>query len=301
MFLRPASRRRTILYEAHQLTSSGGTGDLAIGQVACPAHSTAQAAGRLGYDADGLFGAHRGLDARKGRLNEVLAFDAMRDDESVGALEMAWRHVRYPINALGGLRPVEVPRSGLVIGPVADALVILSAALRRHASLRHRPGSFHDLRSARAAQIRRAAGHLPRHPRRAAGRQGLSKYLHHPRPRAVAPAAHHPGRQVQLYRLLMKLARTADHIVTVSEYSLAADIIREPGVDEAAKTNTYQAVDVPAEVQARSDGLRSLPTCRALFELEFREYFLFCGAIEPKKNVSRLGRRLRRRLAPSGP
>jgi hypothetical protein len=27
---------------------------------------------------------------------------------------------------------------------------------------------------------------------------------------------------------------------------------------------------------------------RNLFGLEFREYFLFCGALEPKKNVSRL-------------
>ena len=89
-----------------------------------------------------------------------------------------------------------------------------------------------------------------------------------------------------VYRLLTKLARTADHIVTVSEYS-RQDIIRELGVDEKRVTNTYQAVDVPAEVLARSKD-EIATELHALFGLEFREYFLFCGAIEPKKNVSRL-------------
>ena len=89
-----------------------------------------------------------------------------------------------------------------------------------------------------------------------------------------------------LYRLLTKLARTADHIVTVSEYS-RQDIIRELGVDERRVTNTYQAVDVPAEVLQRSEA-QIATDLRTLFGLEFREYFLFCGAIEPKKNVSRL-------------
>ena len=89
-----------------------------------------------------------------------------------------------------------------------------------------------------------------------------------------------------VYRLLTKLARTADHIVTVSEYS-RQDIIRELGVDEKRVTNTYQAVDVPAEVLARSKD-EIATELHALFGLGFREYFLFCGAIEPKKNVSRL-------------
>ena len=70
-----APRRRTILYEAHLLTSRTGTG------IATYARTLAQAADRLGYDADGLFGVHRGLDPRNGRLNEVLAFDALPEGE----------------------------------------------------------------------------------------------------------------------------------------------------------------------------------------------------------------------------
>ena len=41
------------------------------------------------------------------------------------------------------------------------------------------------------------------------------------------------------YRLLTALARTADHIVTVSEYS-RRDIVEHLGVDERRVTNTYQ-------------------------------------------------------------
>jgi glycosyltransferase involved in cell wall biosynthesis len=88
------------------------------------------------------------------------------------------------------------------------------------------------------------------------------------------------------YRLLTSLARTADHIVTVSEYS-RRDIIEHLGVDERRVTNTYQAVDIPAEVLARSDDEVAGDLAK-LFGLEFGGYFLFCGAIEPKKNMSRM-------------
>jgi glycosyltransferase involved in cell wall biosynthesis len=52
-------------------------------------------------------------------------------------------------------------------------------------------------------------------------------------------------------------------------------------------TNTYQAVDIPAAALARSDDDVASELIR-LFGLEFGGYFLFYGAIEPKKNVSRL-------------
>jgi len=120
------SRRGTSLYEAHNLTLKGGTG------VASYARALAQAAGRLGYDVDGLFGVERGL-ARGGddRLNEVLVSMQSVDDEWLTPLEVAWRNIRYPFNALGGLRPVELPRSGLVVGPMADALSAVSGACSR--------------------------------------------------------------------------------------------------------------------------------------------------------------------------
>ncbi len=88
------------------------------------------------------------------------------------------------------------------------------------------------------------------------------------------------------YRLVKKLARTADHIVTVSENS-RADIISILGADPERVTNTYQAVQVPRKyadkpidvVQREIEGT---------FGLAFRDYFLFWGAIEPKKNIGRI-------------
>lgn len=275
-----APRRRTILYEAHLLTSRTGTG------IATYARTLAQAAGRLGYNADGLFGVHRGLDPRKSRMNEVLAFDAMPEDESVSALEMAWRYVRYPLNALGGLRPVEVPRSGLVIGPGAEALRSyrrLFAATRlfdigqAHFTIY---GQLAQLKFAERPDIFHASHAVP-----LAVKGCPNIYTIHDLVPLRLPHTTLDDKKY-LYHLLIKLARTADHIVTVSEYS-RQDIIRELGVDENRVTNTYQAVDVPAEVLARSEE-EIAAELRALFGLEFREYFLFCGAIEPKKNVSRL-------------
>lgn len=88
------------------------------------------------------------------------------------------------------------------------------------------------------------------------------------------------------FRLARQLARRSDHIVTVSEAS-KRDIVSLLGVPEERVSNTYQAVDIPAryaqrpitDVQAEIEGT---------FGLEYQRYFLFFGAIEPKKNVGRL-------------
>jgi glycosyltransferase involved in cell wall biosynthesis len=88
------------------------------------------------------------------------------------------------------------------------------------------------------------------------------------------------------YRLAHQLGRRADHIVTVSEAS-KRDIVSLLGIPEDKVTNTYQAVDIPAryaqkplsDVKAEIEGT---------FGLGYQRYFLFFGAIEPKKNVGRL-------------
>jgi len=88
------------------------------------------------------------------------------------------------------------------------------------------------------------------------------------------------------FRLARMLARDADHIVTVSDAS-KRDIMSLLGLPEERVTNTYQAVDIPKklrdvpmpQVQAEIDGS---------FGLEAGKYWMFFGAIEPKKNVGRL-------------
>ena len=90
----------------------------------------------------------------------------------------------------------------------------------------------------------------------------------------------------QMFRLLKKIARQADHIVTVSENS-KRDIVELLGVEERRVTNTYEAVHFPDVYRDRSDEQIS-EQLEGSFGLEFREYLLFFGALEPKKNVGRL-------------
>ena len=88
------------------------------------------------------------------------------------------------------------------------------------------------------------------------------------------------------FSLIRRLTKSADHIVTVSEAS-KKDIIDLFGVPEERITNTYQAVDIPPiyRNKAVSDVKSEL---EGTFGLSYKKYFLFCGAIEPKKNVGRL-------------
>lgn len=88
------------------------------------------------------------------------------------------------------------------------------------------------------------------------------------------------------FRLNRMLGRRADHIVTVSESS-KRDIVNLLGVPEERVTNTWQAVDIPRKftdmpMQAVRDEVKGS------FGLTTGQYWLFFGAIEPKKNVGRM-------------
>lgn len=86
--------------------------------------------------------------------------------------------------------------------------------------------------------------------------------------------------------LCREIGRTADRIVTVSEKS-KEDLIEVFGLDESRVSVTYQAVDLPKEVLERSDEQVSR-TVEGVFKLDWRGYFIFFGATEPKKNLARV-------------
>jgi len=87
-------------------------------------------------------------------------------------------------------------------------------------------------------------------------------------------------------RLIRACLTTADHICTVSETS-RRDIVELFGADPDRVTNTYQAVTAPPAI-AGLDGAALADRLRTLFDLKAGGYFLFFGAIEPKKNLGRL-------------
>jgi len=89
------------------------------------------------------------------------------------------------------------------------------------------------------------------------------------------------------YRALCgEIARRADHIAVVSE-TTRQDVIRLLDVPEDRVTNTYQAVSIPQALLDRSHQDVTLEL-EGVFNLGWKDYFLYFGAIEPKKNLGRI-------------
>jgi glycosyltransferase involved in cell wall biosynthesis len=88
------------------------------------------------------------------------------------------------------------------------------------------------------------------------------------------------------FKLIAKIARSADHIVTVSESS-KDDIVRMFGVSPKRITNTYQSVSIPGKYANKPPDVVEREV-EGTFGLTYKQYFLFWGSIEPKKNVGRM-------------
>lgn len=88
------------------------------------------------------------------------------------------------------------------------------------------------------------------------------------------------------YRMLRVLRRSADHFVTVSETS-KKDIVDLLGISEDRVTNTYQSVFVPPRYANKTPDVVQREI-EGTFDLTYKGYMLFFGAIEPKKNIGRL-------------
>lgn len=86
--------------------------------------------------------------------------------------------------------------------------------------------------------------------------------------------------------LCREVVRRADHIAVVSE-ATRRDVIRMLGVSEDRVTNTYQAVNLPAALLARTEA-DVATELEATFQLGWQDYFLHFGAVEPKKNLARI-------------
>lgn len=90
----------------------------------------------------------------------------------------------------------------------------------------------------------------------------------------------------QYFRLVSSIAKRADHIVTVSE-SAKRDIMELLGVPEDRITNTYQSVHIPSKYADKPEDVVQREI-EGTFGLEYKNYYLFWGSIEPKKNIGRL-------------
>ncbi|WP_339913556.1 glycosyltransferase family 1 protein [uncultured Brevundimonas sp.] len=90
----------------------------------------------------------------------------------------------------------------------------------------------------------------------------------------------------QFLATCQQMVRRADHIAVVSE-ATRRDVIQLLGVDEHRITTTWQSVSIPPALRSASD--ESVATeLEGVFNLGWKGYFLYFGAIEPKKNLARI-------------
>lgn len=88
------------------------------------------------------------------------------------------------------------------------------------------------------------------------------------------------------FKLLRKIVKRADHIITVSESS-KQDLINLLRVDPDRVTNTYQAVVIPDKYAKKPAELVQREV-EGTFGIEYKNYYIFWGSIEPKKNIGRI-------------
>ncbi len=87
-------------------------------------------------------------------------------------------------------------------------------------------------------------------------------------------------------KLLQELDKRADHFVTVSECS-KRDLIDLVGIAPERITNTYQSVSIPAKYRDKDEATVAREVEGAA-GVGYKDYYLFWGSIEPKKNIGRM-------------
>lgn len=272
-----------VLMEAYNLSLQGGTG------IATYIANLLRALRANGCSVDGLLHSYASLPQKEAITDEVSFHDLRnaRPSKFVTRVESNWRRgIGVPL----GIRAQQLIRSGMIVDSGAPGLTATKMFDRTYVGRMFMDFSrFHFNRYGVAARVR-IPGRAPHlfHatqmvPLKVVGAANI--YTIHDLVPILLPYSTLDDKRFFL-SAVRHLCKKADHIVTVSEKS-KADIIALTGIEEKRITNTFQAVSIPENLLAVTDD-DIAPRIRNLFGLEFREYFLFCGALEPKKNVSRL-------------
>jgi glycosyltransferase involved in cell wall biosynthesis len=274
--------RRKILVDGYNLGMETGTG------VATYARNLTYCAHELGYQTDVLYGV-RPAPGFKSLLKEIAFFDP-----SVGAPPAWLTSLRTTADALtfqSGVRARVVPISGDVISTTFKSRLPYYDTIWNYPGLFERAAKHFDrLHLYAPSRFRVTVGDRPdithwTYPLALKVPKSINIYtLHDLVPLRLPYTTLH--NKLRYFTLMQTLARRADHIVTVSETS-KKDIINLLGVPEHRVTNTYQSVEIPAKYAEKPLDLVKKEV-EGTFNVQFKEYMLFFGAIEPKKNVGRL-------------
>ncbi len=266
------------MIDGHNLGLEKGTG------VATYARNLSHEIHNLGYQVDVLYG-NRAAPARNPLLQEIAFFDSNAGTRSrvLEMLDTAQQALLAPF----GQYATDVPLSGQVIARSFAARMPYHDRILNAVDLFGRAqNSFHLWNRLTSVTMERKPDLM--HwtyplPIRLSGRPNI--YTLHDLVPLRLPYTTLDNKK-RYFRMVQKIARTADHIVTVSE-SARQDLIDILGMAPERITNTYQSVDIPEKY-------RNKPEEQVIREVEgavgvgYKGYYLFWGSIEPKKNIGRM-------------
>jgi len=241
--------------------------------------------GGLGCPVDVLFGMPIG-PRTPALLQEVIFFDSLdREGGRKAPWPMSPRWLREVAGTTLGLDASEVPVTGRVI---ANAF---AARMPHHDRVLNVPELFdvasrHFRRTKRFLRVRVADPPQVMHwtyplPILLEGARNV--YTLHDLVPLRLPYTTLDNKRSYL-RLIRGCLRWGDHICTVSEASRRDILSLFPARPERV-TNTFQTAGLPEQIAGEEDVAGWLAR---LFDLPYKGYFLFFGAIEPKKNVGRM-------------
>ncbi len=276
---------RRIIYDGLNLTLHQGTG------IAGYTRLLTHIARSLRYDVGVVYGTTFTPD-KDALLQEVLFFDQMRaphqSDRKItlrGALNRTLNRIIDQVRYNLPVKPLPLRLGGAVIDQhhadsfaEHDRAFVARNLFDSANAIFNRTARFINLSFDPTPDMLHCTWPLPLRVRSACN----IYTIHHLMPPQLPFAT--PERKKRNFRLLKKIADTADHIVTASEAS-RRDIVRTLNVDERRVTNTYISVKFPQKYLERSE--HSVANyLDGLYGLEMNGYLLFLGASEPKKKIN---------------
>ena len=265
-----------VLLEGCQLTLSQGTG------IATYTRALAKTVRASGYATELLIDVDKPVGSGNPILDAITVFDATRPDP--------WsplrRRMRRRFGSPFGIRAINVSFGAAVAdflaGPFCDFNAIFAATdVDRLARLHFgRHGTRARIKLSNIPTLFHATQAIP-----IAVRGCPNIYTIHDLVPLKLPFSTRDNKNY-VFNMIRRLCRDADHVVTVSEFS-RQEIIKLFGIDEMRITSTGQTTNLLPEALAWTDEQAAV-LIENLFSLLREQYFLFVGAIEPKKNLSRL-------------
>lgn len=269
---------KRIMIDGRNLSLEKGTG------VATYARNLSYCLHDLGYQVDVLYGS-RAAPGYTDLMKEIAFFDTNAGD--IPGWLNALRLIKEGLLAPFGYEATKVPITGTVITdtfksrlPYFDSIYNSPDLFRKAHSLFGFFGQMHKVHMFSKPDLMHWTYPLPL---RVPGIPNI--YTLHDLVPLRLPYTTLDNKR-RYFKLVKKIVKKADHIITVSE-SAKNDIVHLLGIEPQRISNTYQAVSIPNKYATKSPEVVQREV-NGTFGLEYKNYFLFWGSIEPKKNIGRI-------------